>query len=368
LRNKLPLEPNTKCGNFHNGRASVVRCEDNFYLKPRCVLWEFLLLSKASPLLSFLLSEANFASAALQLLQCTTVKKINSLSPLGAGKVLALLEPSQLERPLTNDEASLLGSLIGLVSWLGLTDLHSENVIVGIKPDGFLTCTPIDIESAFNDLLLPSQTGLLPSKDIPHNRCGLSSVIEQVKACAGIRQAFLVGIAYFQTIEELFKLEKKLEQVHLGFEENFPSRVFFSPTTQYVNFLKTGVFQPKLGNRNLLPEEIIQLNRGDIPYFYRYLFSTSKNGIYFLNSAQEELILKSKLPVNLTVPLSFGSMGKGLMRSNGQMLAKGGVCQILRILLQNTQCGRLSISDNDIEVNSNSIRIRLGATNLECLR
>src|SRR5258708_1955542 len=123
-------------GDTHNfGRR--VEPKGNRISKPRTLLWEWLLLSKKSPLRR-LLSEAARAEG-------WQADAFDFLPTLGFWRVGARggevervsLSPLQLRSEARKLElAAIVGRAVALLSWLGLADLHWENLVLGQDTQG----------------------------------------------------------------------------------------------------------------------------------------------------------------------------------------------------------------------------------------
>src|SRR5438445_11127857 len=131
-------------GDPHNfGRR--VESRGAFVHKPRTVVWEWLMLSPESPLRRFLGSDFDF------------------LPSLAIDRRRHLVERLRL-RPLRGrkDElGAIVGRSLALWAWLGVCDLHWENMALGTR-GGRIVFGPLDIEMIFGDMRLPTQTKLLP--------------------------------------------------------------------------------------------------------------------------------------------------------------------------------------------------------------
>jgi hypothetical protein len=59
----------------------------------------------------------------------------------------------------------IVGRSLALWGWLGVADLHWENLVLGVDQRGQIVFGPLDIEMMLGDLALPTQTKLLPDAD-----------------------------------------------------------------------------------------------------------------------------------------------------------------------------------------------------------
>ena len=61
--------------------------------------------------------------------------------------------------------ARIVGRSLALFSWLGVSDLHWENLVLGVDARGHVVFAPLDVEMILADLSLPTETKLLPDAD-----------------------------------------------------------------------------------------------------------------------------------------------------------------------------------------------------------
>ncbi|MEO1368175.1 MAG: hypothetical protein AAFX50_13460, partial [Acidobacteriota bacterium] len=152
-------------GDTHNFGRCVTRRGDRI-VKPRPVLWEQLLLDAESPLRRRLDAAARQSGDAGAFAFLPDVKFYPPRSGTG-GEVDAIrLEPlGSLGDGEVEELARITGRSLALWSWLGVTDLHWENLVLGRDARGQIVFTPLDIEGLFDDLAMPTETKLLPDAD-----------------------------------------------------------------------------------------------------------------------------------------------------------------------------------------------------------
>src|SRR5439155_10070540 len=73
-----------------------------------------------------------------------------ALSPLPA--------PSRVDRDAL---ATIVGRALALWSWLGVSDLHWENLVLGRDRRDRVVFAPLDVEMILSDLRRPTETKLL---------------------------------------------------------------------------------------------------------------------------------------------------------------------------------------------------------------
>ena len=77
-------------------------------------------------------------------------------------------------------EARQIGFTFGIVLWFGLGDLHYQNIVVGKQAGDKFIFAPLDIESIFEDVFLPSQTLLLPNIELPLHHSGIGAISQNL--------------------------------------------------------------------------------------------------------------------------------------------------------------------------------------------
>jgi hypothetical protein len=285
-------------GDSHNfGRRVLV--QGAWVKKPRSVFWEWLLLGE-SPLRKLfdeLARGSELGAGAFEFLPTLDFRRPRAVH---GGEVERLaLEP--LPAPSRVDRARLArtaGRALALYAWLGLGDLHWENIALGVDAAGHLVLAPLDIEMMLADFRLPTETRLLPAADpeygaVYQHACGFRRILPYLgKPVAAEELLTLVG-AYRQMLGLLARCSSKIAHALLRLPglDKAPLRVTLRGTDEYVNAASAPPWPP------LLPAESEQLARGDIPYFFQLY---GRAGIhYFANRALTEV---RTLPMRGDVP------------------------------------------------------------------
>ena len=252
-------------GDKHNFGRRVVRIGNTQFLKPRCIFWEMALLSKDGLLRSYL--ETLFDK--LKLANCFDLIPDHKFDfedffGIRGGTVqpIGILNNKADCPDATTYER--LGTFFALLMFLGVADLHRENIAYGSLPNDPNTYFyPSDVECIFHNITLPSQSGLLDiwKKLLRQINYEVSSL-----KCA---LAFLNG--YISTYKGLLS-HKNAVRKYITKHQIFsiaPIRVVLRDTTTYSRYLA-------LNNcsESLIKEELEQLDRGDIPAFYTFIGST----------------------------------------------------------------------------------------------
>ncbi|MDI1437694.1 hypothetical protein [Polyangium sorediatum] len=290
----------THLGDAHNFGRRVTR-RDGRILKPRTVFWEWLLLAAESPLRRFLTETAEREGLGADLFGYLPDLKFSSPRARDGGEVEAVtLEP--LPAPSSaaqkRELARIVGRSVALWSFLGVADLHWENLVLGVDGRGRVVFTPLDVEMILADLSLPTETKLLPDAD--------PEVAAICRHAAGVRRALpylgkpidpadLVAMAsaYQSTLVFLERHARAIAGVFAGLPElgEMPIRVCLRGTEEYVRARPASLWPP------LLDAEKEQLARGDIPYFFQLY---GRRGIHWFGN--RELTRIDALPLEGDVP------------------------------------------------------------------
>lgn len=241
-------------GDLHNFGMAVTYCKENpsIVVKPRTLYWESLFFGTQSPL--------------IDIFKNTPLEKFFCIENIAFNDEIAqkIIKPDSV----CKFDPSSFGYLLGYCFFFGLQDIHKDNIIK--KEYG---PQPIDVEVVFSNLISPSQTHLIPGPNIEYNRTPLSAYFSSLE---DIGQSMVISIllgfeSFFSDI--LFNRKKIISKLSLLQSE--PIRVIFRDTKAYSN----------PGSIGLIPEEKVQLARGDIPYFFKFLNSDE---LYFYSSRNKQ--------------------------------------------------------------------------------
>lgn len=311
-------------GDSHNFGRQVARRADRL-LKPRSVFWEWLMLGADSPLRRLLdeLAESDglprdtFAFL-------PTLKFYRARSGAGGEVQQVALEPLGRASAARRRELSqIVGSSLALWSWLGASDLHWENLVLGRDGEGRAVFGPLDIELLLADLSLPTETKLLPDADPEY--------AELCRHAAGVRRALpVLGkpidvgdlLAMLSSYHALLALLERhsaaIARVIAAAPglEQAPIRVLLRSTGEYVAGDPEQLWPP------LLDAEREQLERGDVPYFFRLY---GRRGIHFY--ADSTLRTFATLPLKGDVPMlePLLSLRRGLRSRSREKLRRDGL-------------------------------------------
>lgn len=235
--------------------------------KPRSTYIEYLFLDERSPISSHHKS-----------LGINTSTNINILGDWeGECENLSKYIITDVEISENIEELSIIaGKLIATATVLGFNDLHFENVLF-IRKNNILAIIPVDLEIIFYKFITSAECCLYPSVKVSKEQCGFARLIPYLE----IEHITLLIDNMIEAWDAATKLIPKIESC-LG---SIPVRVIYRPTRVYAKYLlekNTALFASE--PVPLTPEEIFQLNYGDIPYFFSYYDSPGK--ICYFNSLE----------------------------------------------------------------------------------
>jgi hypothetical protein len=312
-----------KLGDFHNFGRSVVHRRGRVH-KPRAVLWEWLLLGHDSPLRGLLAEAAERDGLGDAFGFLPTLRFHRTRSPY-AGDVEALrLEPLRsASRANRRELAVAVGRSLALWSWLGVSDLHWENLALGVDERGRIVFGPLDIEMIFDDFELPTQTKLLPDADpeyavVCQHAAGLRRVLPYLGKPIDLAELFALLAAYRAMLAFLERHASAIGKLlsALPALRQTPIRVCLRGTEEYLNPNVGELWPP------LLDAEAEQLARGDVPYFFRLY---GRPGIHYF--ADRSLSRVDRIPLRGDVPklLPLLPLARGLRSEGRRKLSVGGL-------------------------------------------
>jgi hypothetical protein len=314
-------------GDAHNfGRRVSLRGARVF--KPRTLFWEWLVLAADSPLRRLLAERAGsdgLGPDAFGFLP--TLKFFRSRSGLGGEVQRVALEPlPRASKASRHALAISVGRSLALWSWLGVADLHWENLVLGVDAQGRVVFGPLDVEMMLAELALPTETKLLPDADpeyreLCRHACGVRRVLPHLGKPLEPANLLAMAGAYHQTLALLDRHARAIAKVIAsapGLREA-PIRVLLRSTGEYVE-ADPQRWPP------LLDAESEQLARGDIPYFFRLY---GRRGIHYY--ADRGLRKLKTLPLAGDVPQlePLLDLSRGMQGPSRQKLREDGLFTLL---------------------------------------
>jgi hypothetical protein len=345
-------------GDSHNFGRRVARV-GNRIAKPRTLFWEWLVLAADSPLRKFWQVQAELDGLGADAFAFLPALQFWHSAGGQAGEVeeiaLSPLRAPGGDRRL--ELAGIVGRSLALWSWLGVSDLHWENLVLGVDARGNVVFTPLDVELIFADLSLPTETKLLPDADpeyaaICQHACGVRRVLpylgkplpapELLQLAAAYRQGLAFLDRHSTTITELLRRLPGLRES--------PIRVCLRSTEEYVNAGRKRLWPP------LLPAEAEQLARGDIPYFFRLY---GRPGIHYWGDA--ELTQLQTLPAHGDVPQldPLLQLSRGFRTPTRKKLREAGLFAVLGAFDHRSLNGQYVHPELEIAFRKRSIVVKL---------
>lgn len=241
-------------GDLHNFGRRVHLTSDPTgkpaFFKPRTIFWERQFLSEKSHLRESLRSRLGF----------------DPLEPLGT----TLFHSENDDRsgfmaPVSRDETSdpkLLRSFArvsAIAAAFGIVDLHGSNCIPTLQSRFAL----VDIECPFFDCESLGETALIGRRGLPAERSGWAHLKAALLKAGPAAAAYLIfeHYRYLGVIEDCS--DAIIESLGALALRSTPIRVILRATKDYSNL--QGLIEP------LVEEETTQLERGDMPYFFKFL-------------------------------------------------------------------------------------------------
>jgi len=250
----------TALGDIHNFGPAVTHSENGTMLrKSRTSYWEesFLTNSSFRRYVNELFMAEGFVSPLAFFPNLRFEQKTNCYDVECVKTSPITLSSSYLES---------VGGFVFLASWLGLTDLHYKNVALG-SDDGVPQIVPWDIEIVGARVILPSQTNLISKSTEVKHTSGLSPlktiISNDSKHKSDLLRGYenagrVIGLSGDQIWQKLFQTKNSM---------NTPIRVVLKDTAVYEEMINSGVYE------GLCDEELFQVERGFIPYFYTTMSS-----------------------------------------------------------------------------------------------
>jgi hypothetical protein len=352
----MPRE-RARLGDSHNfGRRVSLRGAR--VSKPRTLLWEWLLLAAESPVRKLLAAAAEREGPGTAFEFLPTLRFHGPRIGVDGEVQRAILSPlPRLSTARRRELAVIVGRSIALFTWLGVADLHWENLVLGVDARGRTVFGPLDVEMILDDLSSPAQTKLLPDADPEHaaicrHACGVRRVLPYLGKPVRPGDLLAMGAAYLWTLALLEKESKAIAAVFAALPElrAAPIRICLRGTDEYVRAASEPPWPP------LLEAEREQMSRGDIPYFFRWY---GKNGIhYYRNPSLTDV---GRLPLRGDVPrlAPLLDVDRGLRASSRKKLREEGLFTLLGAFDHPSLTGRHAASGFEVTFGARRIVFKL---------
>lgn len=345
-------------GDSHNfGRRVSIR--EGRVHKPRTLAWERLVLGLDSPLRRLLDHAAQQDGLESEAFAFLPALKFFP-SRAGHGGEVERIELAPLPAP-SGDDLSALGRITGraiaLFSFLGVSDLHWENLVLGVDGRGRVVFGPLDIEMILSDLAMPTETKLLPDADpeyaaICRHACGVRRMLPFLGKPVGAQALLAMASAYDSTLDLLDRHARSIAEVFARLPElrEAPIRVCLRGTDEYVRARTEPIWPP------LLNAEAEQLARGDIPYFFRLY---GQPGIHYY--ADRTLRQVGRLPLRGDVPQlePLLSLSRGLRSPSRKKLREEGLFTLLGAFDHRALAGTYTGDDLEVTFKARTLVVKL---------
>jgi hypothetical protein len=348
----------THLGDSHNfGRR--VSLSAGRVAKPRTLLWEWLVLAADSPLRRLLDEAAARDGLGPDAFGFLPTLEFFELDARRGGQV----ERAQLEPLPTPDVegkrclAKIVGRSLALWSWLGVADLHWENLILGVDQRGCTVFGPLDVEMILADLARPTETKLLPDADpeyaeICRHAAGVRRVLPYLGKPIAAADLVEMASAYLGTLTFLDRHAAEIAAVFEALPDlrDAPIRICLRGTAEYLNADSRSLWPP------LLEGEVEQLERRDIPYFFRLYGSPGIH--YFGDDALNEL---KQLPLSGDVPQldPILRLSRGLRSPSRKRLRVEGLFTLLGAFDHPTLAGKHANHELEIAFRGRTLIVHL---------
>lgn len=313
-------------GDLHNFGAAVQKIELNgsiYYKKPRTMFWENLFFGESSPLKSV------FQNTLLSNYFCLAEVQFEG----------ELLQKAIIPSHSCNFHFENFGFLMAYCFCMGLQDLHYRNVIVTD-----ISVQPIDVEVVFSNLLGPSQTLLVPGSNIEFARSALGCLFSSSEQFSQKNILDLIN-GFYNGMLKILNLTDEI--LHVLPSEEFHkinNRIIFRNTREYFS-----------DGLDLIPEEKVQLDRGDVPYFFKKF--SSKN-IYYFNAKNEFVSIRNLPSKFQKIVDTIGWLPESILskeRLREKTIPFGILGLTARFLTHLNGLSKIELSNGSIELHGNFI-------------
>jgi hypothetical protein len=328
--------------------------------KPRTLLWEWLVLGATSPLRELLARAAESDGLGAETFAFLPSLRFFAARRAAGGGAVERIALEPLPRRLGGSARRALAEVVGrslaLFSWLGVADLHWENLVLGVDARGRTVFAPLDIEMILADLALPTATKLLPDADpeyreICRHAAGVRRVLPYLGKPLAPDDLVAMAVAYRSLLAFLDRHARAIAELFAGLPGlgEAPIRVCLRGTGEYVAAGSTPLWPP------LLEAELEQLERGDIPYFFRLY---GRPGIHYFGdrSLRQVRTLPRKGDVPQLDPIL--DLSRGLRAPSRTRLAADGLFTVLGAFDHPSFTGRHEHDSLAVTFAARSLRVR----------
>ncbi len=329
--------------NFGKRVELTQRSGGKWFCKPRTVYWEWLFFGTDSPLKRVF----NFigASGIISLADCIFNLEVEYVHHwLGYSKKVEAFSDFTPQR----SHFYSFGVLLAYSYVFGIRDLHRKNLV--FTPTHLQV---VDAEVVLTRLILPNETILLPFKQVAWRDSGIGALSITGPNDISQENANAILDGYVEMFQHLIKnRERVLAELQGVIDPETPIRVLMRNTSEYYSA------GGKSAESDFLPEEISQLVRGDIPYFFKRM---GKNYLSWLQAPSTEGAVQSlgrfKADIDRHADALESLVGEELV--NDARLVQGLflICRKLNLKQNYTLSGGTNVSAESIQMNSVEYRL-----------
>jgi len=193
----------------------------------------------------------------------------NGTNPLKFSGRVRFFKQQTLSIQRTQEHNAAWGNMMASVLFFGLSDLHWRNIALGTNLDNKPLVFPIDIEVVFDKLQMLSNSYLVDSIRNDQRITGTKQLRKNNADVAIVSESFIRSISFLNQHQN--KVRDVLNKLPI---QQVPIRRVLKRTRDYIAYLNGDLIAEEL-----FPEELTQLERGDVPYFYSYF---GNNELFYL--------------------------------------------------------------------------------------
>ena len=244
-------------GDRHNFEKTTYLRSDGKVIKQRNTSWERAFLYSHSPLrqqIDLICRDAGMHAP---------LPDLHYSSADEGGSIVDFLHLNSTGILQAKDTESI-GVLLAIAVWFGWSDLSAENMVMGRKNDA-LVFSPVDLESVLTPTTGLADTMLTHASEISDSNDGLKVIRAQLRSLSDSNTPAII-IGAFSSILSLLHQHRYDLSLLVNEQIQEPIRYKLRPSDFYRSILSNG--KAAIQNKDLIEEEIRQLNRGEIPYFF----------------------------------------------------------------------------------------------------
>lgn len=247
-----------KLGDSHNGKcvSLVQRGITKVVNKPRCVFWEYLFLDQTSEFRKFSRSNTDIQFDEI----------LGNVGYFSSDQYFSGDASFISQSVKSNNDLSKIGELSAVALAFGFGDLHNSNLVNDTRNNLQI----IDLECVFSRYDLLQSTLIAPAKwNVDNSKTLLEKFCINQRSKLTWQQLYQLLSSFIVVTRQLINHREAMVS-HFQSQNKtyaqYPIRILLRPTAQYQQAIKNDNF-----SNDFMLEEIEQMERGDIPYFWGFL-------------------------------------------------------------------------------------------------